>query len=81
MNEQFNPNILIQMIRNGQNPQQLMLQVLQNRLQGTPLGNNLISLAKEGKTDEIEKIIRNLFAARGLDYDKEFAAFRQQFGL
>ena len=81
MNEQFNPNILIQMIRNGQNPQQLMMQVLQSQLQGTPLGNNLISLAQAGKTNEIEQVIRNLFAARGLDYDKEFAAFRQQFGL
>ena len=81
MNEQFNPNILIQMIRNGQNPQQLMMQVLQSQLQGTPLGNNLISLAQAGKTNEIEQVVRNLFAARGLDYDKEFAAFRQQFGL
>ena len=81
MNEQFNPNILIQMIRNGQNPQQLMMQVLQSQLKGTPLGNNLINLAQAGKTSEIEQVIRNLFAARGLDYDKEFAAFRQQFGL
>ena len=82
MNEQqFNPNILIQMIKNGANPEQLMMQVLQSRFQGTPLGNNIMEMAKQGQTDQIEQIARNLFAARGLDYDKEFAAFRQKFGL
>ena len=79
--ENFNSNILIQMIRNGSNPQQLMLSVLQSRLQGTPLGDNLIQAAKSGRTDEIETIARNICASRGLDYDKEFAKFRQQFGL
>lgn len=82
MNEQqFNPNILIQMIKNGANPEQLMMQVLQSRFQGTPLGNNIMEMAKQGQTDQIEQIARNLFAARELDYDKEFAAFRQKFGL
>ena len=79
--QQFNPNILIQMIKNGQNPEQLMMQVLQSQFQGTPLGNNIIELAKNGDTKSIEQIARNLFASRGLDYDKEFAAFRKQFGL
>jgi hypothetical protein len=47
MNEQqFNPNILIQMIKNGANPEQLMMQVLQSRFQGTPLGNNIMEMAK-----------------------------------
>lgn len=81
MNAPFNPDILIQMIRNGSNPQQLMMSILQNRLKGTPLGDNLISAAQQGRTEDIEKIVRNMFAARGLDYDKEFAAFRKKFGL
>ena len=81
MNQQFNPDILIQMIRNGKNPQQLMLEVLQSQLKGTPLGDNLIEAARNGRTDQIEQIARHLFASRGLDYDKEFAAFRKRFGL
>jgi hypothetical protein len=44
-NNQFNPMVLIQMIRNGANPQQLMLEVLQSKFKGTPLGDNLINLA------------------------------------
>ena len=81
MNQQFNPDILIQMIRNGKNPQQLMLEVLQSQLKGTPLGDNLIEAARNGRTDQIEQIARNLFASRGLDYDKEFEEFRKRFGL
>ena len=32
-----NPMQLVQMIKNGQNPQQLMMSVLQQRSQGNPL--------------------------------------------
>lgn len=48
---------------------------------GTPFGANLIQLAKQNKTGDIEQIARNLFAARGLDFDKEFKAFRDNLNL
>jgi len=48
---------------------------------GTPLGNNLINLAKQGNTAEIERIARNIVASSGGDYDKEFSAFKQRLGL
>ena len=78
---QFNPMVLIQMIRNGANPQQLMLEVLQSKFKGTPLGDNLINLAQNNQTQQIEQIARNMVTAQGKDFDKEFAAFRKQFGL
>lgn len=77
---QVNPAILIQMIKNGQNPQQLMLSVLQNQA-GTPMGANLLNLAKNGQTAEIEKIARNLTAQRGGDFDTEFRAFKKMIGF
>ena len=46
---------------------------------GTPMGANLLTLAKNGQGQEIEKIVRNLYAQRGLDFDKEFKAFREQY--
>jgi hypothetical protein len=49
-----NPMMLIQAIRSGQNPQQLMMNILQNNMAGTPLGDNLIQLARQGKSTEIE---------------------------
>lgn len=81
MNYQVDPNQLVQMIKQGQNPQQLMIYVLEQRMAGTPMGANLLTLAKNGQGQEIEKIARNLYSQRGLDFDTEFKAFREQFGL
>lgn len=49
--------------------------------QGNPIMQNLANLIKEGKTDEIETVVRNIAKERGLDYDKEFKAFRNTFRL
>ena len=71
------PINLIQMIRNGGNPQQLVLSMLGTQAENNPMLANLIDLAKQNKTQEMEKIARNLFAERGLDYDKEFSNFQR----
>lgn len=78
---QVDPNQLIRMIKNGYNPQQLMLNVLEGRMKGTPMGDNLLNLIRTGRTDEIEKIARNLVNQQGRDFDKEFEAFKSQYGL
>lgn len=49
--------------------------------QGNPIMQNLASLIKQGKTDEIETVVRNIAKEQGVDYDKEFKAFRQTFKL
>lgn len=72
-----NPMQLIQMIRSGQNPQQLMLQFLQTQMPDSPMRNNLLELAQKGDGAAIEQIARNLAQQRGVDYDKEFNAFKQ----
>ena len=81
MGYNVNPMLVVQAIKNGQNPQQLMLNIMQNNMSSSPFGANLISLAQQGNTKEIEKIARNLASQRGMDFDKEFNAFRKQFGL
>ena len=68
-------------IKNGQDPQQLVMSILEGELGNTPMGQNLLRLAKEQSGDEIEKIARNLCAQRGLDFDKEFMSFKQRIGL
>lgn len=72
---------IIAMIKRGYNPEQLLMNILESRMGGTPMGDNLINLARSGNTAEIEKIARNLTLQQGLDYDKEFSAFKQQLGL
>lgn len=76
-----NPMQLVQMIKNGQNPQQLMMSVLQQRSQGNPLYENLYNLAGKGKTGDIESIVRTMFKEKGLDFDKEFNSFKKTLGL
>lgn len=75
-----NPNMLIQMIKNGQNPQQLLMSILEGQAGSNPMSANLLSLAKKGDKDSLEQIARNIFAQRGLDYDTEFNALMQLLG-
>lgn len=76
-----NPMLLVQAIKKGQNPQQLMLNILENNMSSTPMGANLLELAKQGKTADIEQIVRNISKQRGIDFDKEFPAFVEMLGL
>ena len=55
MGSNFNPMSILQMIRGGSNPEQIMMNYLQEKLQGTPFGENLMQLAKDNNTAEIEK--------------------------
>lgn len=77
----FDMSWFMGMIKQGYNPQQIMMNVLQTQMGGTPIGDNLLRLAQNGDTAGIEKIARNMTTERGLDFDKEFAAFRKKFGF
>lgn len=75
------PNMLIQMIRQGQNPQQLMLSVLRGQAYNNPLGQNLLNLAQQGRTSDLEKVVRNIYAQQGgKDFDADFEAFKKFLG-
>lgn len=45
------------------------------------MGDNLLNLVQSKDTAGIEKIARNMASQRGLDYDKEFEAFRKRIGF
>ena len=75
------PKMLIQMIRQGQNPQQLMISILQGQAYNNPLGKNLLNLAQSGRTDELEKVVRNLYSQQGgKNFDQDFEAFKRALG-
>ena len=78
---QVNPMQLIQMIKQGQNPQQLLMSILEQNSQNNPMSANLLQLAKENKTADIEQIARNFAQSKGIDFDKEFNAFRKTLGF
>ena len=71
---------ILQMIKSGANPQQLIMQYLQKVMSSTPIGQNLLDMAQKGDSAGIEQVARNVMASKGLDYDKEFNAFKKFIG-
>ena len=75
------PQDLIKMIKSGQNPQQLILNVLQESAQNNPMLSSLLEMAENKDSNGLETFARNYVKSQGKDFDTEFKAFRQQFGL
>jgi len=65
-----NPMQLIQLIKGGFNPQQLVMSILQKNQLNNPILNNAVNLAKNGNNSALENLARNLAEQRGLDFDK-----------
>lgn len=76
-----NPMQFINQIKQGQNPQQLMLNFLEQQVGNNPMGQNLLNLARNNQTQDIEQFARNMFASNGRDFDSEFKQFKDTFGL
>ena len=72
---------LIGAIKQGGNPQQMVMSMLEQSTQSNPIAKNIYSLARQGNYAEIEQIARNMTRERGLDFDKEFNSFKKNLGL
>lgn len=81
MASNMNPMQVMQFIRNSGNPRQMMMNMLEQQSGNNPMMANLLNLAKQNKTSDIEQIARNMLKEQGKDYDKEFANFKRMFGL
>ena len=77
----INPMQFINQIRSGQNPQQLMLNFLEQQANNNPMGQNLLNLARNNQTQDIEQFARNMFASNEQNFDSEFKKFKDTFGL
>lgn len=73
-----NPMVLIQMIKGGKNPQQLLMNILKNQGNNNPILNNAVKMAQNGNASGLEMLARNLTAQRGLDFDKEIMNLKNQ---
>ena len=76
-----NPMALIQMFQKSQNPAQFVMQILESQMANTPVGQNLLQLAKSGDNMAIEQFARNLLSQNGKDFDREFQQFKNMFKL
>lgn len=73
-----NPMQLIQMIKGGQNPQQLVMNILQQQSKNNPILGNAMNMLQNKNTSGLQMLARNLAQQRGLDFDKEFSNFKNQ---
>ncbi len=70
----INPLQLIQLIKGGQNPQQLLMSIMQNN--NNPILQNAMGMAQQGNTSGLEMLARNIAQQKGIDFDKAFSEFQ-----
>lgn len=76
----MNPMQMLQMLmKKGNNPQQMVEQMIQSMGGNNPMLGNLMQLAKNGNTKNIEQFARNICKSKGIDFDKEFSSFMSNF--
>ena len=73
---------IMQMIKGG-NPRQIIQQMLKDNCQfaNNPIVMNMLDMAKSGDISGIEQIGRNIAKEKGIDFDKEFSKFKNQFHI
>lgn len=78
----INQNLMsfIQTIRGQSNPQQAVMSILEQQPNNT-VYSSIARLAKQGKTGDIENVVRNAMKEKGIDFDKEFNSFKKTLGL
>lgn len=59
------------------NVKQMVMSMIKNNC--NPVMKNLIEMAEKGDTKGVENFARNMCKEKGIDFDKEFAQFQQNF--
>ena len=75
----MNPMQMLQMLmKKGNNPQQMVEQMIQSMGGDNLMLGNLIQMAKNGNKQNIEQFARNICKSKGIDFDNQFADFMKQ---
>lgn len=75
---------LIQMIKSGGNPQQMVINMLSQQMEANPnnpIMKGLYQAVQNKDMGSLEAIARNVVKEQGKDFDKEFNSFRNNLGL
>lgn len=71
-----NPMQLLQMMKNGMNPQQLVMSFLQQQPSNNPIIQNAVNLAQGGNSSALQMVARNLASQKGINFDQAFSDFQ-----
>lgn len=72
---------ILQFIKAGNNPEQLLMAMLSMKAKNNPVMQNILQLVQMKDYQGIETVARNLSEQRGVDFDKAFNDFRNNLGL
>lgn len=76
MMNSINPQFL-KMLMNG-NPQQMALQMLQQKMGNNPILQNIMGCVNNGQYNQIETIARNICKSKGIDPDAMYKDIAQK---
>ena len=63
-------------------PQQFLQSMIGNsQVMQNPMARNIIDMAQKGDVEGIEQMGRNIAKEKGIDFDKEFSKFKNQFHI
>lgn len=77
----INPMRVIQMMKSGGNPQQMIMNMMKNQAGSNPVMNNALQMMEKGDNAGLEKLARNLCSEKGINADEAFNQIKGQFGM
>lgn len=77
----MNPMQIMQMMKNGGNPQQMIMNMMKQQAGNNPVMNNALQMMEKGDNAGLEKLARNLCSENGINADEAFNQIKGQFGM
>ena len=77
----MNPMQLMQMMKNGGNPQQMIMNMMRQQAGSNPVMNNALQMMEKGDNSGLENLARNLCKERNINPDEAFNQIKGQFGM
>ena len=77
----INPMQIMQMIKGGGNPQQMIMNMMKQQAGNNPVMNNALQMMEKGDNAGLEKLARNLCAERNINPDEAFNQIKGKFGM
>nr|DAI05613.1 MAG TPA: hypothetical protein [Herelleviridae sp.] len=77
----MNPMQIMQMIKSGGNPQQMIMNMMKQQAGSNPVMNNALQMMEKGDNAGLENLARNLCSEKGINPDEAFNQIKGQFGM
>lgn len=77
----MNPMQIMQLMKGGGNPQQMIMNMMKQQAGNNPVMNNALQMMEKGDNAGLEKLARNLCKERNINPDEAFNQIKGQFGM